>query len=102
MLFTYAKSMIAEAKKRGIKTDKNEQNLAALRARNLEKWGKEFPRWLQDPEFSDRIITTHKANLYMKDPEYYHPFKMATISKDNKPCCSTCNYFWITHVKKDA
>lgn len=102
VLFTYAKAMIAEAKRRGIKTDKNEENLAALRSAKKGLWGSAFPEWLQNPEFSDRIITTHKANLYMKDPEYYYSFKIATLSKNNKPCCSTCSYFWVTHVNKEA
>lgn len=101
VLFNYAKAMVKEAKSRGIRTEKNEENLKVLRESYKEDWGSQFPEWLQNPEFSDRIITTHRANLYKKDPEYYHSFRVATVSKNNKPCCSTCSYFWVTHVNKE-
>ena len=99
-LWKYVQAMIKEAKARGIKTDKNEQNLNNLKDQCWNDWGSSQPSFWEDNEKVMRIITTHKANLYKKDPEYYYDFKDAVTDKFNKPCCDKCNYFWVTHNLK--
>jgi hypothetical protein len=44
-----------------------------------------------------RVITTHKASLFDKDPLYYAKFGYAKHSIYNNPCCPTCKYYWVTH-----
>lgn len=99
-LFQYVKVMIHEAKKRGIKTDKNEQNILGLFSKVGDSWGTEAPSWLYDKTKIMRIITTHKANLFNKDPMYYASFQPAMFSPYNAPCCDTCKYYWVTHEEK--
>ena len=97
MLHTYIQAMITEAKLRGIKTDKNEENIRNLFNKVGDSWGDTMPDWYFDQNKIMRIITTHKANLFDKDPMYYAHFGYAKHSFFNQPCCSTCKYYWATH-----
>lgn len=92
-LFLYVQAMIKQAKLRGIKTDKNEANIHALRLQTISQWGNGYPEWyIKD---IDRVTESHRANLYRKDPEFYHDFIM---NKAN-PCCDRCQYYWPTHME---
>ena len=99
MLFLYTGAMVREADKRGIKTDKNVANLLALSAQHFDEWGTGFPAWLKDSKTMQRLTTTHKANLYKKDPVYYFEF-FSSVAK-SKPCCpdrkEPCKYYWVAH-----
>lgn len=97
ILLKYVKSMIKEAKLRGIKTNKNESNIKSLFNKVGQSWGIETPSWMNDENKLMRITTTHKANLFHKDPLYYVRFQSAVASPYNQPCCSTCKYYWVTH-----
>jgi hypothetical protein len=99
ILHTYIDAMIAEAKQRGIKTDKNEENIRNLYNKVGDSWGDTMPAWYYDEQKLMRIITTHKANLFDKDPIYYAHFGYAKHSLFNQPCCSTCKYYWVTHTE---
>lgn len=99
-LLSYIRAMIEEAKHRGIKTDKNEENINALFTKVGHTWGDKLPDWYFDQQKLMRIVTTHKANLFDKDPIYYAHFGYAKHSLFNKPCCSTCKYYWVTHEKE--
>jgi len=96
-LFGYVMVMVDEAKARGIKTDKNEENLWNLHAERFPDWGTDKPLWWNNKSVVKRITTTHKANLYKKDPLYYWGFMDAVSNKNNKPCCEKCQYYWVTH-----
>ena len=98
-LFSYASAMVKEAKIRGIKVDKNLSNLEELKAKYGSTWGEGKPDWLTGDKIS-RIIATHRANLYLKDPEYYADWYQYLDNKWNKPCCDGCKYFWVTHPKQ--
>ena len=99
-LFGYVSAMVQEADKRGIKTDKNKYNLLILAAQNAMHWGKGLPSWFNNKVIMSLVTTTHKANLYRKDPEFYDDFRFAVIDQNNKPCCEKCQYFWVAHVKE--
>jgi hypothetical protein len=89
--------MIIEASRRGIKTDKNQENILRLRHTKGSEWGMGLPKWMGVKDVAKRVTTTHKANLYKKQPEAYPQFYKALESKSNTPCCDTCQYFWVTH-----
>lgn len=95
-LFDYATTMVTEAKLRGIKTDKNFSNLVNLEENFGYLWNNSKPKWLSGKPLK-RIMATHKANLYTKDPIYYSDFEESLDDPDNDPCCDTCKYFWFTH-----
>jgi hypothetical protein len=96
-LFQYALVMVEEADKRGIKTENNLRNLNELNERKYQDWGYGMPLWMDDKKVMARVTTTHKANLYRKDPLQYFDFAEAVVSKNNEPCCEKCNYYWVTH-----
>lgn len=99
-LSKYLDYMIAEAKIRNIKTDKNELNIKNLFNKVGKSWNYAMPKWFDNDLDSMRIVTTHRANLFKKDPIYYAKFQYAMNSLYNTPCCSTCQYYWVTHVNK--
>jgi hypothetical protein len=101
-LYNYAMTMVGEASERGIKTENNVRNLINLRERMQKQWGLSNPDWMEDKDIMARVTTTHKANLYRKDPEFYFDFKESVISKDNEPCCDKCQYYWVTHETRTA
>lgn len=100
-LFDYAMVMAVEADMRGIRTEKNLSNLWNLRNANAISWGMQFPSWYSNKTMMKRVTTTHKANLFKKEPESYPQFYKFVDHKDNSPCCDACNYFWVSHWERD-
>jgi len=98
-LMSYARTMASEAERRGIKVDKNLANLDILEHQYGDKWGATMPKWF-DKDTMNRIVATHRANLYRKDPVFYEAYVSAVDSKYNKPCCEKCLYYWPTHPLK--
>jgi hypothetical protein len=101
-LLTYLNFMIKEAKNRGIKTDKNEDNINNLVKKVGSNWNYKAPKWFYNDLSAMRIVTTHRANLFNKDPLYYAKFQYATISPYNIPCCAKCKYYWVTHEERNG
>jgi hypothetical protein len=97
-LLSYVMTCVAEADARGIRTENNVANIKALTVDKIDRWGDGLPTWYHDFDLSQRVVATHKANLYRKDPMYYFQFASSVNDRDNKPCCDRCNYFWVTHV----
>ena len=97
-LLEYVFSCVREADKRGIKTDKNVANIKALFLENSDSWGDGLPQWFLDMDTMGRVVTTHRANLYRKDPIYYVDMFRAVADRNNEPCCERCSYYWPTHV----
>jgi hypothetical protein len=96
-LFLYINEMVTEANIRGIKTDKNVENLTNLFMEQSHQWGTNEPEWYRNDIEMKRITITHKFNLYRKDPIYYHDFYFAARNRNNLPCCDKCQYYWPTH-----
>lgn len=101
-LWNYVQAMIIEADSRGIKTDKNVSNLYDLRYQHSNSWGMQAPAWMLDDQIMRYITTTHRANLFTKDPILYPNFRDAVNDEYNKPCCEGCKYFWVTHLSRRA
>ena len=101
-LWDYIRSMVDIASLRGIKTENNVKNLNELYKQYNEDWGNEHPDFWRDENKVMRIITTHRANLFKKDPLYYVKYQYAVDSPHNAPCCpdrkEPCKYYWPTHV----
>lgn len=99
-LMDYVNHMVYEANFRGIKTENNVANLKTLRKAFGHLWQDNQPVWMK-PEHMKRVTTTHKVNLYRKDPVIYAEFATARDSEFNKPCCDKCLYYWATHVERN-
>lgn len=100
-LNTYLHRMMYEADWRGIKISKNYANIKNLERKFGADWGKGVPKWMLDETKLMRVLTTHKANLFRKDPIAYVRFQNAVSSPYNSPCCDKCQYFWVTHWERD-
>lgn len=100
-LLEYISEMIKEAKFRGINTQGNENNILILKNKVGDSWNYEAPEWMFDNNKLMRVITTHRVNLYKKDPLYYARFQNSLWSPWNTPCCperkTPCQYYWVTH-----
>lgn len=67
----------------------------------------EFPDWsysmdLSLPPFiTDRLIETHRANLWLKAPSQYPAaWELFALDLPNLVCCpGRCNYYWPSHSK---
>jgi hypothetical protein len=101
-LWQYVQAMIREAKLRGIRTENNEANLNRLKDQCWESWGNTPPSFWEDTNKLMRVITTHRASLFDKDPMHYMRFGYAKHSIYNQPCCSTCQYYWVTHEGRNS
>jgi len=100
-LYRYAMTAVVLADMRGIKTDKNKENLEKLsRSRASLSWGDDTPLWAINPTTIKRVNATHKANLYRKDPIFYAEFAPSVTDKNNRPFCDRCLYYWPTHILK--
>lgn len=97
-LLEYVMTCVREADKRGIKTVNNVANIKALFLESGERWGDGLPNWFISMDTMSRVVTTHRANLYRKDPIYYDGMVNAVMDQNNKPCCERCSYYWPTHV----
>jgi hypothetical protein len=95
-LYDYVLSMANVATSRGIKTDKNLENIETLRNATVQNWGTEEPFWINDESIVNRLTESHRANLYRKDPEFYVDF----VHDKANPCCDKCQYYWVTHNEK--
>ncbi|NBP55859.1 hypothetical protein EBU71_04860 [bacterium] len=105
-LWSYIESMVQIANLRGIKTENNVKNLNALYAECHKDWGNDHPTFWRDEKKVMRIITTHRANLFKKDPIYYVRYQYAVNSLYNAPCCPNrkepCKYYWPTHEESNV
>jgi len=106
-LVTYLYEVGKEAVNRGIKTEANWQAICDIASDNDWSMNKVVPPWWSDHWASNRIITTHRASLYAKDPEHYVGYELEYYLVDSNPldwvCCPTrrqgqpCGYYWPTH-----
>ena len=101
-LWRYGMIAIKLADMRGIKTENNLANMRALSKKAAIYWGDDEPAWRKNPTVVKRVTTTHKANLYRKDPEYYAEYASAVNDEYNQPCCEGCQYYWPTHPLRKA
>ena len=101
-LWRYGMIAIRLAELRGIKTDGNKSNFDSLVKSSYKYWQNNEPLWRKNPNILKLVNTTHKANLYIKDPIYYANYADAVYDKNNKPCCDGCKYYWPTHKEKNV
>lgn len=99
-LWNYIQECIKEAMYRGIKTDTNSLNLNVLKEKCQKHWSDNKPAFAKNKEYMNRLVITHRANLYIKDPIYYAEYQYAVNNENNRPCCERCKYFWPTHLSK--
>ena len=55
-----------------------------------------YPDWWYDSR-RERVIHTHRANLFIKAPELYPQYEEYSKTYRDLVCCDRCNYYWPTH-----
>lgn len=102
MLMEYLTAIKNECEVRGIKTDKNWAEIERMHKFNYHRGPNLLiPAWMRNPDSANKIETTHRANLFLKDPAYYADFEYAVKKYRSMVCCDTCNYYWYTHKLED-
>ena len=114
----YLNEVATEMMNRNIQWEKNHEAIVQLFDNHFLDSSYEDPYWWSG-ESKQRIITTHRANLYLKDPDYYCKYTPESIeyqqTLDTNPlevvCCANrrrvpgktglqpCGYYWPTHIK---
>lgn len=98
MLYKYLYAIMRECKRRGIATEKNWTAIEELHHSNWHRGDNlTIPTWMTDESIAYKIEITHRANLYLKDPEYYFEFQRESKNYRKHVCCDRCNYYWFTH-----
>ncbi len=72
---SYIQANVDECQKRGIKTDKNVEAIGQIWYDNFKDDSLTIPWWFEDRRALDRVISSHQANLYRKEPESYPDWK---------------------------
>lgn len=107
-LLQYLGDVEQEARLRGIKTDKNWDNIQTVYQKSpwtYQDCNTPEPNWWLDPLERERVLWTHRANLYRKDPIHYAQYKSDSDTLDRHyksvVCCPDKHapYYYPTHVR---
>lgn len=113
---SYLRIVAMECARRDISAQNNWDAIAAIYMDNFEDSYTEPPWWKPSRE-KNRIMLSHRANLYNKDPEHYAQYlssagffaKMLADEPTSVVCCAArrritgvkglqpCQYYWPTH-----
>jgi len=96
-LVAYLRAIAVEM---GVREYKWENNWSVIQkySEQLKNLDTGRPSWMYGAEF-DKVIITHRANLYLKAPDLYPQYKSAVDIYRPMVCCADCNYYWPTHVR---
>ena len=97
-LMKYADAVRIELNYRGISWEKNWDVITKM---HIGPEQPEEPQWMSNLVTLDKVTTSHRANLYFKDPVQYYMYKIDSVvfneNRDYFTCCDRCNYYWPTH-----
>jgi hypothetical protein len=92
-LFDYLFEIRQEMHRRGIKYDTVWKGIQLLKL--MHNLGVDKPLWTP---YTERVVITHRANLYFKDPDWYYDYSRESKIYRRYVCCDRCKYFWVTHL----
>lgn len=99
-LFEYATAIADELRFREIKWESNYLVITQMLPDRFNELPV-YPSWIDDKVLFDKVATSHRANLYLKDPGHYADFevdwRVFEANRDVFTCCDRCNYYWPTH-----
>lgn len=110
-LYYYLDDVRVELDRRGIKTSTIREKLSHMMGTNPD-WilndPRVMPAWWTNEWDRDRLMTTHRANLYNKDNVHYAQYKVDALILDkylgDYVCCpgKHAPYYYPTHTKEYA
>jgi hypothetical protein len=102
-LWLYIKRIREECIERGFNVEKNTiQWLKHFEILKSLSTNEDMPIWWEDENLKERVVITHRARLFIKNPEYYKRYQQWVEPAENMRCCSHCNYFWPSHWEKNS
>lgn len=111
-LWSYLNDVAVALNDRGIRTLKNYENIMRVMGENPQWPDFEItPAWMRDEAAFNKVMFSHKANLYFKDQEHYAQYaghagrftEALVFDPLSVVCCATrrqgrpCGYYWPTH-----
>ena len=102
ILVEYLSAIRDEMDSRGYKWQKNWEVIEDIYDRHYRGVFQLWPDWMVDEAAWNRVQTTHRGRLWVKDPWHYHMYRDEGQHYKNSVCCDRCNYYWPTHIKMDA
>jgi hypothetical protein len=102
-LWLYTKRIREECIERGFNVEKNtlqlQKHFQIMSDNPLTN--SSMPEWWEDEVLKERVVVTHRARLYVKNPVHYARYERFLEPAENMRCCSHCNYFWPSHWEKN-
>ena len=100
-LFEYAMACTNEMIDRDIAYQNNFDAIVTLFNKFRVYGSTSFPAFLND----SRLEYTHRANLYLKDPEHYAQWASYATDYQQHTCCKNskkpCQYWWASHEERN-
>lgn len=100
-LYLYLKQIMLDCKERGINVEKNWEVISNCKE-IIPTANVLPPEWWTDEKLQHRVVTTHRARLWVKNKEFYSAYENNFDEAETLRCCSHCNYFWPTHWAKNG
>lgn len=108
-LYDYLEACKDAMAERGVSYEKNWTEIQRIFVENWPHQQRAVyrPYWWLDSAEQERVVMTHRASLYHKDPDHYSDYATAAAVVDSNVlrwvCCPTrragkpCGYYWPTH-----
>jgi hypothetical protein len=102
-LWLYIKRIREECIYRGIKVVKNTEAVNKhIHLIDSPDTCQDPPLWWSDETLRNRVIMTHRARLFVKDPVHYAKYEQWVEPAKELVCCvGKCNYFWPSHHERN-
>lgn len=101
VLVFYCLAIAEECVERNIKIEKNLAAILELNREFLTNSKYVEPTWWANKAEKHKVITTHRARLFEKDPIYYSNYEQYLEEAQLLKCCSHCHYYWPIHAAKN-
>lgn len=97
-LYLYSEAIKNELVNRNFKWENNWRTIQDIFRRNFNGSLALKPYWQTNSQYHNKIMNTHRANLFIKNSEHYAEYEPDTKVYRSNVCCDRCNYFWVTHL----
>ena len=101
-LVSYCHVIAEECSARGVKTETNLEVIRQLEEEFLSEKPMVLPSWWIDGVQRNRLIVTHRARLFVKNPVFYAKYEPFVELAEPYKCCVKCNYFWPSHHARNS
>jgi hypothetical protein len=95
-LYNYTILCCQEWTRRGYNDNVADRLVAAFPQYSFKSWFP--PSWI-----TEELVSTHRGNLYLKNPTHYPMvWELDALDIPYNVCCKRCNYYWPSHMWRRA